>query len=149
MAKGTHLFISSLIFLLLPALANATRPFISPEQLIQLTPVIFEGEVIAFKIVKAPTRETYFTYDEDALEVTLKISKSWKENLTGQVKAFTWAIGKAPCTGVEIKKNETYLVYAEWDKPKKNLLFDFCRGFRPLKASYLEDELKILKRLYP
>jgi hypothetical protein len=130
------------------SLANATRPFISMEQIIEQTPVIFEANVLEFKNVKAPNREMYFTYDEEALEISLQISKSWKGAQKGNLKAYTWALGKAPCTGIEIKKNSNYLIYAELDKSKKNLMFDFCRGFRPTKAKYVEGDLAILKRLF-
>lgn len=133
---------------LIPLIANASRPYVSLEQIIQQTPIIFEAKVLEFKSVIAPNKEMYFTYDDTAMEVSLHVSKSWKGNQKGKVMAYTWAHGKAPCTGIEIAKSENYLIYAEWDKSKEHLMFDFCRGFRPTKAKYVEEDIAILKRLY-
>ncbi len=151
--KELHFFnlkiFTLLAFLTVSSVANASRPFVSLEQIIKLTPVIFEADVLEFKNVPAPNREMYFTNDDQALEISVKISKSWKGEQKGQLMAYTWALGKAPCTGVEIKKNTNYLIYGEWDKSKKSLMFDFCRGFRPTKETYVEEDLAILKKLYP
>lgn len=142
-------FLVSVFIIFASPFASATRPSVSLEEVIQQTPLIFEGVVVDFANVTAPNRETYFANDNKALEVTLKISKSWKGSLKGQLKVFTWALGKAPCSGIELKRNEAYLVYADWDMSKKIVTFDFCRGLRPLRAVYTQEDLAILKRLFP
>ncbi len=138
-----------LIFFFISGTASATRPIVSHQQIIQWSSVILEGTILNFENVPAPNRQTYFTHDPIALAVTLKVTKSWKGNLSGQVKAYTWALGKAPCTGIEIKKGEPYLLYADWDEAKRVLTFDFCRNFRPMKAPYTAEDLRLLKQLFP
>ncbi len=138
-----------LSFLLNAAAASGTRPIVNQQQIIQWTPVIVEGILLNYENVPAPNRQTYFTHDPVALAVTLKVTKSWKGNLAGQLKVYTWALGKAPCTGIEIRKGQPYLLFADWNEAKTVLTFDFCRNFRPLKAPYAAEDLRLLNQIFP
>ncbi len=132
-----------------PTLVLSSRRYVSLEESIAQSSLIFEGTVVDFKNVPAPHRESYFTHDAEALELKVRISKTWKGTLQGDVKVYTWALGKAPCSGIELKKAEAYLIYAEPNPAKKVLTFDFCNGLRPLKAPYVQSDLRILNQLYP
>lgn len=120
-----------LIFSVLASLpALATRPAISFEQIVDGTPIIFDGQVLEFKEVPAPVKEFYFTDEKQALSARFRVLKQWKGLKQKEVTAFTWPLGKAPCSGVEIKKDAKYLVFAHWDTKKKHILFDFCSGLQ-------------------
>jgi hypothetical protein len=107
----------------------AARIKISMEELFKSMPIIFEGKVTEIKETEAPNHDLYLTNQTKALSVTFKIVKSWKGTNAQNITIYTWPSGQAPCTGVEIKEGKTYIVWAEWDKTKKDILFDFCGGF--------------------
>lgn len=124
-------FIFTFFFtLLFPLVLWATRPFLSMDEYIEKMPIIFDGEIMSLSNVTSPVNEAYLYSEKEALAIRVKVSRTFKGINAAEATLYTWIQNRAPCKIEDLKIKSRYLFYAEWDKTKKYLLTNLCRGVR-------------------